>query len=98
MPVTFMNGSSRVTIAARIIECHRICHSSIELISQHRSANGSFEVALANLRTRQKGRPSTVTVHRRIATMNNKTMGLDQTEEDLLISGISDETFIQAAF
>lgn len=23
--------------------------------------------------------------------MNNKTMGLDQTEEDLLISGISDE-------
>jgi hypothetical protein len=60
--------------------------------------NGSFEMALANLRTRQKGRPSTVTVHRRIATMNNKTMGLDQTEEDLLISGISDETFIRAAF
>jgi hypothetical protein len=30
--------------------------------------------------------------------MNNKTMGLDQTEEDLLISGISDETFIRAAF
>ena len=54
-------------------------------------------MALADLTT-DKGRSFTPNVcEERIDTMNDKTIGLDRNEEELLISGISDEALEIAA-
>lgn len=60
-------------------------------LRQNRSANESLEVALARLKPLHRN-----CVQERI-DMNDKALGLDRNEVDLLISGFSDEALEIAA-